>query len=179
MHYRALQDASRLGLVLKPNAVQPPSGQDEVALLNQTLGQSKVERSARMCAEWAITGRGDPGEVAAALRELRADLSSVEVGDVPWRALDLTTTPGVLVVAAAARLALTEGRTVEVVEVATLASVDERTIRAAVEAGELRPVGPGRPVRFAAEVVRAYLYARGVLGFSAPEETETSQTLST
>ena len=63
---------------------------------------------------------------------------------MPWRAPALTTTPGVVVVAAAARLALTEGRTVEVVEVAMLASVDERTIRAAVQAGELRPLGPGR-----------------------------------
>ena len=70
---------------------------------------------------------------------------------------DLSTSAGVVLVAAGARLALVEGRTVEAVEVATLASVDERSIRAAAASGVLPPVGPGRPMRFAAEVVRRYL----------------------
>jgi hypothetical protein len=73
-----------------------------------------------------------------------------------------------VVVAAATRLMLAEDRTVEVWEVATLASVDERTIRAAVEAGTLASVGNGRPMRFAADVVRLYLYKCGVAGFPAP-----------
>ena len=55
----------------------------------------------------------------------------------------------------------------EATEVATLASVDERSIRATVKAGTLTPVGPGRPMRFAADAARQYLYARGVPGFAA------------
>ncbi len=70
-------------------------------------------------------------------------------------------------VAADARLALEDGRTVKATEVATLASVDERTIWAAVKARTLQPVGTGRPMRFAADVVRQYLYTRGVPGFGA------------
>ena len=65
----------------------------------------------------------------------------------------------------------------DVMDVATLASVDERTIRAAVQAGALRPLSKRRPMRFAAELVRAYLYARGVHGFSAPLEPEVTQAL--
>ena len=73
-----------------------------------------------------------------------------------------------VLVAAEARLALVEGRTVEAITIATLASVDERSIRATVQAGTLPPVGPGHPMRFAADVAHQYLYARGVPGFAAP-----------
>ena len=77
--------------------------------------------------------------------------------------------PGMALVAAGARLALVEGRTVSAVELATLASIDEHSVRVAVKAGTLRPVGPGRPMRFAADLACAYLYTRGVPGFAAPE----------
>lgn len=144
-----------------------PAGVDPKTTTSTVLRQSKVYRAARACAEWAISGKGKPEDVVAALRELRADLEGVEPGEALGREPDLTTVAGVLVVAADARLALAEGRTIEATEVATLAGLDERSIRAAAQAGTLQPVGPGRPMRFAADVVRQYLYARGVPGFAA------------
>jgi hypothetical protein len=57
---------------------------------------------------------------------------------------------------------LTTGRTVEAIEVAALASLDERTIRAVAQSETLKPVGTGRPMRFAAPEVCRYLYERGV-----------------
>ena len=107
---------------------------------------------------------GEHREIADALKELCADLD-VELGKSSRREPDLATVSGVLVVAAAARLALKEGRAVTAVEVATLASVDDRTIRAAVQEGRLQPVGPGRPMRFAADAACHYLYTRAVPGF--------------
>lgn len=163
---RARRDARWLGMLVKvPN---PPAGMDQKAAVNQAVSQSKVLKVARTCAEWAIAGKGKPEDVAAALREMRAVLEGVEPGTATGRETDLTSAAGVLVVAATARLALAEGRTVEAEEVATLASVDARTIRAAVAAGTLQPVGAGRPMRFAPDVVRQYLYTRGVPGFVAP-----------
>ncbi len=162
---RARRDARGLGLLVKvPN---PPAGMDQKVAMAQAVNQSKILKVARMCAEWAITGKGKPEDAAAALRELRAVLEGVEPGTAAGRATDLTAAVEVVVVAAAARLALTEGRTVEADEVAALAGVDPRTIRAAVAAGSLLPVGAGRPMRFAADVVRQYLYMRGVPGFRA------------
>ena len=131
------------------------------------LGQSKLNKLARACVEWAKSGKGKPEEMAGALRELRAALDGVEPGEASGRERDLTTVAGVVLVAAEARIALAEGRTVEALEIATLASVDERSIRATVTAGTLQPVGPGRPMRFAADLARQYLYARGVPGFAA------------
>lgn len=160
VHARAQRDARRLGL-----ALMLPAGLDPKATVAAVLGQSKIYKLARACAEWATAGKGKPEEVAAALRELRADIDGVEPGEALAHERDLTTIAGVMVVAADARLALADGRTVEATEVATLASVDERTIRAAVKAGTLQPVGTGRPMRFAADVVRQYLYTRGVPGF--------------
>src|SRR6185437_4734924 len=129
---------------------------------SQAMANSAASKAARTCAEWAIAGRGTPEEGAAALRELRALVEGVEPGrPVPRELRNLSLTPAteVLVVAAEARLALADGRAIEAVEVATLASLDERSIRAAAAAGALPPVGPGRPMRFAASAVRAYLYA--------------------
>jgi hypothetical protein len=163
---RARRDAKRLGLVLQGYA--SPSGPNEEALQERALRGSNAYRNARLCAQWATTGQGKPEEIAVALRELRADLAGVAPADAHRLAVDLKTTAGVLVVAVAARLALREGRTVDVDDVATLASVDARTIRAAAQAGTLRPLAPVRPMRFAADVVRSYLYHRGVPGFSAP-----------
>jgi hypothetical protein len=137
------------------------------------LGQSQIHKLARACVEWAKSGKGKPEEIAAALRELRAALDGVEPGEVSGRERDLTTVAGVVLVAAEARLSVAEGRTVEALAIATLASVDERSIRATVTAGTLAPVGPGRPMRFAADVARQYLYARGVPGFAANEPTKT------
>jgi hypothetical protein len=162
---RARRDARWLGLLVK--APNPPAGMDQKAAVNQALSQSTVLKVVRTCAEWAIAGKGKPEDAAAALRELRAVLEGVEPGRATGRSTDLTPAAGVVVAAAAARLALAEGRTVEAEDVATLASVDARTIRAAVAAGSLQPVGARRPMRFAADVVRQYLYTRGVPGFSA------------
>jgi hypothetical protein len=101
---------------------------------------------------------------------VRADLDGLDVKKPFARGpVDLATLPGVALVAAEARLALIEGRTVSAVELATLASIDEHSVRAAVKVGTLRPLGPGRPMRFAADLARAYLYTRGVPGFGAPE----------
>lgn len=162
VYARAKRDALGLGF-----ALVAPSG-TEKSPVGVVLGQSKIYRLVRACVAWAKLGKGKPEEMAAALRELRADLDGVEPGEVSGRERDLTTVAGVTLVAAEARLSLAEGRTVEAIEVATLASVDERSIRATVQAGTLTPVGPGRPMRFAADVARQYLYARGVPGFAAP-----------
>lgn len=162
VYARARRDARRLGFVLAL-----PAGVDPKTATSTSLAQSKVYAVARACAQWAISGKGKPEEVAAALRELRADLDGVEPGEASGRTPDLTTVAGVVVVAAEARLTLADGRPVEATEVATLASLDERSIRAAVKEGGLRPVGQGRPMRFAADVVNRYLYARSVPGFVA------------
>jgi hypothetical protein len=163
---RARRDARLLGMSVRVE--HPPEGMDQKAAVHDAVRQSKVLKIARTCAEWATSGKGKPDDVTAALRELRAILEGVEPGTASGRDTHLTPTAAVIVMAAATRLALAEGRTVEAEEVATLASVDPRTIRAAVAAGTLQPVGPGRPMRFAADAVRQYLYARGVPGFTAP-----------
>jgi hypothetical protein len=192
VYARAKRDALRLGFVLSfptppapapkpptsaamqgapsgyPTPLPSPAPPEPKPTVGAVLGQSKIHKLVRACVEWAKLGKGKPEEMAAALRELRADLDGVEPGEVSGREWDLTTAAGVTLVAAEARLALAEGRTVEATEVATLASVDERSIRATVQAGTLTPVGPGRPMRFAADVARQYLYARGVPGFAAP-----------
>jgi len=159
VYCRAKRDALGLGF-----AFLAPSGTEKLSL-SVVLAQSKIYGLVRVCAEWAKSGKGN--NAPAALRELRAALDGVEPGEASGREHDLTTVAGVLLVAAEARIALAEGRTVEALEIATLASVDERSIRAAVTAGTLAPVGPGRPMRFAADVAHQYLYARGVPGFAA------------
>jgi hypothetical protein len=166
VYNRAFRDLTQLGLSFRP--LEPRPGASPRDILMAVLGQSKLWKVAATCVEWARTGSGKPEEVAVALRELRAHLDGVEVGDAPGREPDLSTAAGLVVVAADTRLTLAEDRTVEAWEVATLASVDERTIRAAVVAGTLQSVGNGRPMRFAADVVRLYLYKRGVPGFPAP-----------
>jgi hypothetical protein len=164
---RARRDARWLGMVVK---VTPPpaAGTDPKAAVSTALGCSQVMKVARMCADWATGGKGEPEEVAVALRELRAMIEGVEPGvGVPGEVRELTPAAKVLVAAAEARLALAAGRTVQAVEIAVLASVDERSIRAATQAGALQPVGTGRPMRFEAIAVRRYLYERGVAGFAA------------
>jgi hypothetical protein len=163
VHTRAGRDARRLGMFYGL-----PEGLDAKTKVWTVLEKSHVHKMARACVAWALEGKGKPGEIVVALRELRADLEGVEAGDATEREPDLSTSVGVMLVAATARLALAEGRAVEAVEVATLASLDERSIRAAAAQQVLPPVGPGRPMRFAAEVVRPYLYGRGVPGFAAP-----------
>lgn len=166
VHARAKRDALRLGLVLSLPA--SPTPEPKTLPVATVLGQSKFYKLTYACVEWAKLGKGKLEHVADSLRQLRADLDGVEPGEVSGREWDLTTAAGVVLVAAEARLALAEGRTVEAIEIATLASVDERSIRATVQAGTLTPVGPGRPMRFAADVAHQYLYARGVPGFAAP-----------
>jgi hypothetical protein len=115
-------------------------------------------------------GRGNPAEIAACILQARADLEGIDLREVPpSRPLDPATLPGAVLVAAGARLAVVEARTVTAVELAVLGGVDEHTVRAAVKAGTLQPVaGSTRPMRFAADIARAYLYMRGVPGFAAP-----------
>jgi hypothetical protein len=163
VHARAKRDARRLGM-----GFGLPEGIDPKTHVWTVLEKSQVHKAARACVAWALEGKGKPEEIVVALRELRADLEGVEAGDATEREPDLSTSVGVMLVAATARLALAEGRAVEAVEVATLASLDERSIRAAAAQKALPPVGPGRPMRFAAEVVCRYLYGRGVPGFAAP-----------
>ena len=139
------------------------------------LAQSKLHKLARTCVEWATSGKGKPDEVANALRELRAALDGVEPGEFSGREQDPTTVAGLTVLAAEARLALADGRTVEATAIAILASVDERSIRATVKAGTLQPVGTGRPMRFAAAEACHYLYTRGVPGFVAEPAHGVSQ----
>ena len=166
VHERVLRDTSRLGLVIR----MAEEGQDERVARAAVIGRSEVSRAAMALAEWATSGRGQAAEMPAFLRQVRADLEGIDVTRASTRGpVDLSTLPGVALVAAGARLALIEGRTVSAVELATLASLDEHSVRAAVKAGTLRPVAPGRPMRFAADLARAYLYTRGVPGFAAPD----------
>jgi hypothetical protein len=164
VHARAWRDARRLGM----SYGMPPDVDQKNTKLPMLLARSSVHKAALTCAAWATAGKGTPEEVAVALRELRADLEGLELGEAPGREPDLSTAAGLVVVAAAARLALVEGRALQAVEVATLASLDERSIRAAAAVGTLPSVGPGRPMRFAASVVCEYLYGRGVPGFGVP-----------
>jgi hypothetical protein len=162
---RVYRDTWRLGLV----ALAADAGQDEKSALSMALGRSEVRRAALVLAEWATSGRGQAAEIPTLLRQVRADLDGIDATKASTRGpVDLATLPGMALVAAGARLALFEGRTVSAVELATLASLDEHSVRAAVKAGTLRPVGPGRPMRFAADLACAYLYTRGVAGFAAP-----------
>ena len=166
VHDRVSRDTRRIGLVAR---VAEP-GQDEKLAFATALGHSEVFRGALVLAEWATSGKGQAAEIPALLRQVRADLDGIDVKKASTRGpVDLATLAGVALVAAGARLALVEGRTVSAVELATLASLDEHSIRAAVKAGTLRPVAPGRPMRFAADLACAYLYTRGVPGFAAPE----------
>ena len=163
---RVYRDTWRIGLVVRV----AEAGQDEKSALAAALARSEVFRAARVLAEWATSGRGQAAEIPALLRQVRADLDGVDATNASTReSVDLATLPGVALVAAGARLALFEGRTVSAVELATLASLDEHSIRAAVKASTLRPLAPGRPMRFAADLARAYLYTRGVPGFAAPD----------
>jgi hypothetical protein len=87
---------------------------------------------------------------------VRADLEGIDATKSSTRGpVDLSTLPGVALFAARARLALFERRTVSAVELATLVSIDEHSVRAAVKSGTLRPVAPGRPMRFPADLARA------------------------
>jgi hypothetical protein len=165
---RVYRDARRIGFIVQV----PDTGQGEKHARAIAVGGSEGFRAAYALAEWATSGRGQDAEIPALLRQVRADLEGIDAKNASTRGpVDLATLPGVALVAAGARLALVEGRTVSAVELATLASIDEHSVRAAVKAGTLRPVGPGRPMRFAADLARAYLYTRGVPGFAAPEAT--------
>jgi hypothetical protein len=163
---RAFRDARRLGLVLK--TADGRGEQDGTPFI--VMG-SEIYRAALMLAEWAKTGRGDSAEIAAAILQVRADLEGIDIMQAsPTRPLDPATLHGAVLVAAGARLALVEGRTVTAIELAMLANVDEHSVRAAVKARTLRALeGSTRPMRFAADLAQAYLYTRGVPGFAAPQ----------
>jgi hypothetical protein len=179
VYTRARRDARWLGLSLKVDPLPAGKEEDQKAALHATLDESKVWKVARVCIDGATAGKGKPEEVAGVLRELRAMIHAVEPGEpLQGELRELTPATAVVVVAAGARLALAEGRTVEAVELATLASVDERSIRAAAATGTLLPVGNGRPMRFEAELVRRYLYERGVPGFVLCLHTSVSRPVS-
>jgi hypothetical protein len=166
VHAHARWDARSLGLFVKLGKVDP--GVDPQAVLESTLKQSKVWKVVWTCAAWATVGKGKPEDVDVALRDLRAILVGVAPGDpVPREGRALTAEIEVVVIAAGARLALAQGRTVDAVELAALAGLDERSIRDAAKTGKLAPVGNGRPMRFEAAPVCRYLYERGVPGFEA------------
>jgi hypothetical protein len=163
---RTARDARSLGCALK--ADQVPAGTDPKMAGHAAVEHSQAMAAARICVEWATAGRGKPEAVATALRDLRAMIEGVEPGQAVGREVRaLTPATPLVVLAAMARLSVLEGRPVEAVELAALASVDERSIRAAAQAGTLRPVGNGRPMRFEAELVRRFLYERGIPGFVA------------
>ena len=145
---RVLRDAGRLGLVIR----MAQDGQDEGDARAVVFSQSEVLRAARMLADWATSGQGNAAEIPACLRQVRADLEGIDAMRASTRGpVDLSTLPGVALVAAEARLAIVEGRTVSAVELATLASVDEHSIRAAVKAGTLRPVAARRQLHLPAD----------------------------
>jgi hypothetical protein len=109
---RVFHDARRLGLVLK--TADGRGEQDGTPFL--VMG-SEIYRAALMLAEWAKTGRGDSAEIAAAILQVRADLEGIDIMQAsPTRPLDPATLHGAALVAAGARLALVEGRTVTAIE---------------------------------------------------------------
>ncbi len=164
---RTFRDARRLGLVVKSADGQGPQQEGAPFVV---MG-SEVYEAALMLAAWAKAGQGDSAQIAAVILQVRADLEGIDMSEVsPTRPLDTATLHGAVLVAAGARLAVVEGRTVTALELATLAGVDEHTVRAAVKAGSLLPVaGSLRPMRFAADLARAYLYTRSAPGFAAPQ----------
>ena len=164
---RTFRDARRLGLVVTSADGQGP--QQEGALF--VVMGSEIYQAALVLAAWAKAGQGNSAEIAAVILQVRGDLEGIDTREAsPTRPLDTATLHGAVVVAAGARLAIVEGRTVTALELAMLAGVDEHTVRAAVKAGALRPVGGAlRPMRFAADLARAYLYNRSVPGFAAPQ----------
>jgi len=166
VYERVTRDASQLHLVIQV----AKDGEEEEKARWRAMSESEVFVAATALANWAAAGQGDAAKIPALLHQIRASLTGISPNVAsPRGQADLTTIYGVALVAAEARLAVVEGRTVSAVELATLASVDEHTLRAAVKSGVIRPLGPGRPMRFAADVARVYLYTRGVRGFAAPE----------
>jgi hypothetical protein len=163
---RAARDAAVLGLVLKP--ANGSDGDDAIVL---AVGGSNLFQAAKRLTEWAQGGRGAPDDIASLILYIRAQIDGIDpVRAVPTGPLDPSTLHGAVIIAAGARLALVQGRAMTAVELAILAGVDEHTVRAAVKAGTLLALlGSPRPMRFAAEVARAYLYARGAAGGAAPE----------
>jgi hypothetical protein len=158
---RVARDLRRMGLAL---------AELEEEARGRVLAESETYRTAYACAAWAKTGDGmtatlTPAVMGSLIKQVQADLAGDEAAP---READPATLPGLVVVAAQARLALLEGRAVTAVELATLAGVDERSIRAAVVAKALRPVIARRPMRFAPSEACVYLYARGVPGFVLP-----------
>lgn len=154
---RAVRGAGRAGFELKV-----PVLPDE---LMAQLARSEAYRAALFLGEWAKTGARVTAAVPKALlAEIREDAGATS----PTKLAELPAEVRVVLLAAEARLALAEGQPVTAPELAILAGLDERTIRAAVASKALTPLGPGRPMRFAAEQGRAYLAARGVPGMEAP-----------
>ena len=160
---RVMRDVRKLGLVVTTSdgRVAP-----EGAML--LVEGSDVHRAALVLAEWAKTGRGNAAEINVLIVQVRADVEGIDTSEAPLRTLDPATVHGAVLLAAGARLAVVEGRTVTALELAVLASMDEHTVRMAVKAGTLRPLSSRRPMRFAADVAREYLYTHSVLGFGAP-----------
>jgi hypothetical protein len=160
------------GMVTLPPPPKVGMTREERAM--DLVAQSEVYRAAWYLAQWAKTGSGlDAAMAVALLAEVRKDLGSPLAAWPPElagarRAVEL------VLLATEVRLAVSEGRPVTATELATLASVDERTIRAAVQGGTLRPMSPGRPMRFAPEAASAYLCARGGMGV-APTSAEEQQ----
>jgi hypothetical protein len=148
---RARRDAKWLGLFI----VDAKALADDQAL-ERTVVTSRAYNNARLLAAWAQTGKGDLAEIKKGLPSLRRDVV----------APDLSTLPGILLTATVARLAVVEGEAVDAVGLATLASVDPRTIRAAVQEGVLQPLSRRRPMSFSAQAASAYLHARRVPGFT-------------
>ncbi len=166
VYERVTRDAGHLHLVI---GMAKDGGEEEKARW-EAMAESEVFATATALGKWAAAGEGDAAKIPAILHQIRSFLTGISPNESsPRGPADLTTIYGVALVAAEARLAVLEGRTVSAVELATLASVDEHTLRAAVKSGAIRPLGPGRPMRFAAEIARGYLYTRGVRGFAAPK----------
>ena len=149
-----------------------PAAKPKPPSIGTVLRQSKIHQLVRACVEWAKVGKGKPEEMAAALRELRSDLDGVEPGVVSGRALDPATDAGVPAVAAGGRARGGRGPGGGALGGARLARARGAPCRATVTGGTVSAGGPGRPMRFAADVVREYLYARGVPGFAASEPTK-------
>jgi hypothetical protein len=159
---RTMREMQRLGVAM---FVSDPAPE---AVLSRAVQESELYRAARALAEWAQKGRGNPAEIGTVILEVRADLDGMDKSESsPRRPLTPDTLSGAVLIAAGARLALIEGRTVSATELATLADIDEHTVRAAVKVGGLQPVAPGKPMRFAADLAWAYLDKRGVPGFAA------------
>jgi len=173
---RAVRDLQRLapavvGMVAVPGASPPVAGHppDMLAAARSALRSSRAYLDAFAAVEWAQAGKGSSlDQIDTVLEAFTEDIDGPDVlplvaplEHAPHTALDLVR------VAAQARLQLYRLHDVTALDLATLAGVDERTIRADASAGRIKPrARNARPMRFAPLPALVFLAWRKVPGIA-------------